>query len=188
MDDVIRVGTDEHAAAIATLYAPIVRETFISFEETPPSAEEIARRIAETLPAHPWLVLESRGAVAGWAYASRFRARAAYAWTAETTIYLAPAAQGAGRGRRLYGALLEVLRLQGFARAMGGIALPNERSVRLHEALGFVPAGVWRRVGFKHGAWRDVGLWQHDLGEGSAPRPPVPFADLDPSALQRALG
>jgi phosphinothricin acetyltransferase len=151
---------ERDAAACAAIYAPHVDPGPASFEEVVPSAEEIAGRIAG---AHAWLVAEEDGAVLGYAYASEHRAREAYRFAADVAVYVAAGAQGRGVGRALYEALLPVLRERGFRSACAGIALPNDASVRLHEALGFELVGVYRNIGFKAGAWRDVGWWQLDL-------------------------
>ncbi|MEV7095395.1 N-acetyltransferase family protein [Amycolatopsis sp. NPDC051045] len=156
----IREATAHDAAHCAALYAPYVTDTVISFETEPPDAGEMARRITG---AHAWLVLEDRGTIAGYAYANRFAERAAYRWSCETSIYLEQGRRRTGAGRALYEALFERLRERGFHRAFAGMTLPNDASAGLHRALGFEPAGVYRRVGWKHGAWRDVAWVQKDL-------------------------
>ena len=180
----IRLATTGDAPAIHRIYAPIVRDTVISFELEPPSVEEIARRIEYTLRDFPWLVDEREGEVAGYAYASRHRDRAAYQWSVDVSCYVDERFRGRGIGKRLYVALLKVLRRQGFQSALAGIALPNAGSVALHESVGFVPLGVYRDVGFKLGRWRDTGWWQCSLGEPPAEPPaPTPFASLGPGVL-----
>jgi len=170
----IRAATAADAAAIAAIYAPIVRDTAISFELDPPSADEMRRRIAATLPVLPWRVsLDPRGAVDGYAYASRHRERPAYQWAVDVTVYVRADSHRRGVGRRLYVRLFEDLVDLGYVQAFAGIALPNEPSVALHESLGFEPIGVYRQVGFKHGAWRDVGWWQKTLQPAPA-RPVAP--------------
>lgn len=164
---------------MAAIYAPIVRDTAISFEETPPTAEEVTGRIRRTLANHPWIVLESEGDVAGYAYGGDHRGRAAYRWSVETSVYVAAGARAQGVGRSLYETLLALLAAQGFRRAFAGITLPNAPSVAFHEALGFEPVGVYCRVGFKHGAWRDVGWWQRAL-PGAADGPP----EADPAPFE----
>jgi phosphinothricin acetyltransferase len=141
------------AAACAAIYAPHVVEGVASFEVEAPGAEQMARRI---VTAHVWLMHEA----GGYAYASRHRDRAAYRLTTETSVYVAPEAQGRGVGRALYDALLAELVARGFAVALAGITLPNPASVALHEAVGFRPVGVFEAVGFKFGRWHDVGWWQ----------------------------
>ncbi len=176
----IRLALPEDAAALAALYAPYVRDTAISFETEPPDAAEMAARMAAILPRYPWLVVEQNGAIRGYAYASPHRARAAYRWSADVTVYVEQGAAGQGLGRTLYRHLIDILRAQRFRGLFAGIALPNAASVGLHEAMGFTPIGIYRRVGFKQGAWRDVGWWQLDLGgaEGIADEP-LPLAALD---------
>jgi L-amino acid N-acyltransferase YncA len=176
---VIRVASAADAAAILAIYAPNVIDSIVSFELAPPSVDEMANRIAATLPTHPWLVWEADGVVAGYAYASRHRERLAYQWSADVSCYVRADARGRGIGKALYGALLGALRGQGFVNAYAGIALPNAASVRLHESVGFAPIGVYPAVGFKQGAWRDVGWWHCRVGElASQPAPPRPFAGL----------
>jgi phosphinothricin acetyltransferase len=160
----IRLATASDAEAIAAIYHPIVAGTAISFETDPPGPREIERRIGETLAFAPWLVDQSEdGAVRGYAYASRHRERAAYRWSVDVTCYVHAAHRRKHVGRALYQALFALLRLQGFHAAHAGITLPNAASVALHESLGFVPVGVYRAVGFKLGAWHDVGWWQLEL-------------------------
>jgi phosphinothricin acetyltransferase len=155
------------------IYAPVVLETAASFELTPPSKDEFQRRIRDVSLASAWLVADRDGRILGYAHASKFRPRPAYQWTAEVTVYVAAKARGQGVARSLYQALLEILRLQGFVNAVAVITVPNPSSVRLHEALGFRPVGLFRSVGYKLGAWHDVGWWQLALQEPmSLPAPP----------------
>ena len=159
----IRPATVEDAAAIQRINAPIVVETAISFEDVPPTVEQMAARIASTLKTHPYLVAVSGGEVCGYVYASRHAERAAYRYSVDTTVYIAPEARGNGVGRALYRVLLADLAGRGFHAAFAGIALPNPGSIRLHEQVGFVPLGVYREVGFKFDRWHDLGWWQRLL-------------------------
>jgi phosphinothricin acetyltransferase len=167
----VRRARPGDAVAIAAIYAPHVTDGVVSFELTPPDAAEVARRMADGGARYPWLVAEDDGPVLGYAYASAFRARAAYDWAVETTVYIATAAQGRGVGRSLYDALLAELIRAGFTQAVAVIALPNDASVRLHERLGFAPVGVNPAIGYKHGRWIDVGIWQRALATLTAPVP-----------------
>jgi L-amino acid N-acyltransferase YncA len=161
----IRLATSADAAEIHRIYAPIVHDTAISFEDEPPSVDEIARRIAATLERGlPWLVAEQQpGQLLGYAYASPWRPRAAYRWSVEVSVYVDPDAQRGGIGRALYASLFAVLALQGYCNAYAGATLPNDASVRLHEALGFDTIGVYPRIGYKHGAWHDTIWWAKRL-------------------------
>jgi phosphinothricin acetyltransferase len=162
---VIRPAAPSDAAACAAIYAPFVTDGVESFEETPPGETEMARRMAA---AHLWLVAVEDGAVVGYAYGGRHRERAAYRLTVEVSVYLAPAARGRGLGRALYTELFTALAERGFRTALAGVTLPNAASVGLHEAMGFTPVGVFRAVGWKFGAWHDVGWWQRSLEDWGA--------------------
>jgi phosphinothricin acetyltransferase len=172
----LRAATPGDAAAIAGIYAPFVKESAVSFETEPPDAETIRARIEAGGDLYPWLVGEDedRGLL-GYAYAARFRDRPAYRFTVETSVYLRSGASGRGLGRRLYEPLLAMLEDQGFTQAIAAITLPNDASVRLHERLGFQRAGTYRQVGWKLGAWHDVGLWQKALAPAGTP-PAEPIA------------
>ena len=150
------------AAACTAIYAPFVRESCISFELEPPDEAEMARRIRGHSASHAWLVAEADGAVAGYAYGSPHRDRAAYASSCDVAVYVDPAHARQGIGRALYRALLPLLAAKYHA-AFAGIALPNAASIGLHQAMGFTPVGVYREVGWKMGGWRDVGWWQRLL-------------------------
>jgi L-amino acid N-acyltransferase YncA len=168
---------DRDAAACAAIYAPHVEGSPVSFEERAPDAVELAARIRRVAATHPWLVAELDGEVVGYAYACRHQERPAYRWAADVSVYVAAARTGQGIGRRLYMELFERLRRQRFRLACAGITLPNPASVALHESLGFAAVGVSRGIGWKQGAWRDVGWWQLELapaGDGPPPEPLPP--------------
>ena len=169
----------DDAGGVAAIYAPIVRDTPISFELDPPDADEMRRRIERTGARTPWLVCTTGAALVGYAYATGHRERAAYRWSVDVSVYVHEAARGRGVATGLYEALLGILRVQGFHRAYAGITLPNAASVGLHESAGFRPVGVYRAVGFKCGAWHDVGWWELALAEASdTPAEPVPFQQI----------
>ena len=137
------------------------------------------RRIGAVLPIYPWLVWEEDGRVLGYAYASRHRERAAYRWSVDVGVYVAPDAHGRGIGKALYAALFEILTRQQFKAAYGGVARPNPASEALHRACGFELVGVYREVGYKLGRWRDVGWWRRALHDAPGqPAEPIPFAEL----------
>jgi L-amino acid N-acyltransferase YncA len=177
------------AAAVAAIYAPSVESTVISFEEVVPSVEQTRGRIEATLHRWPWLVFEEGGDVLGYAYAGKHRERAAYRWSVDVSAYVGEHARGRGIGRALYLALFRVLREQGFHHAFAGITLPNDASIALHRSVGFAPVGIYREVGFKFGAWRDVSWWECPIAPpGTAPREPIPLPELSGAGLRRALG
>jgi phosphinothricin acetyltransferase len=168
-------------AACAEIYAPFVLQTPVTMEEDPPSAEEFSRRIESTSARYPWLIADDDGAACGYAYGSAHRDRAAYRWAADVAVYVVPAHRRRGIGRALYDPLLALLARQGVYTACAGITLPNDPSVALHEACGFELVGIYRRIAWKAGAWRDVGWWQLQLlGPGDAPpAEPGPPVRLD---------
>ena len=184
----LRLATSADASALVAIYAPMLRETATTFEIEPVGTDEMRRRVTTTLLRHPWLVAEIDGEVAGYAYAAQHRTRAAYDWSADVSVYLAPRARGRGLGRALYTALLDLLTAQGYANALAGITLPNDASVRLHESLRFTAVGVYRAVGWKLGSWHDVGWWQLRLTSSDAqPHPLIGLPDLPESRVAEAL-
>ncbi len=164
----VRSATSADAPAIQAIYAPIVRDSAISFEEVPPDVDEIDRRML-TPPRLPWLVVTRGAMVVGYAYSSRHRVRAAYRWSVDCSIYLQAQERGRGTGRQLYRQLFAELRSLGYVSVFAGVALPNDASVGIHEAMGFEPMGTYRRVGYKHGSWHDVGWWRLELAEPADP-------------------
>lgn len=169
-DPLVRPARRGDAAGIAAIYAHYVRDSAVTFELDPPEAGEMAARMGALLPIYPYLVAEQDRSLLGYAYAGRLYERAAYRWTVEATVYVAQDQHRRGIGRLLYHKLLATLTAQGFQSVVGKITLPNPASVRLHEAFGFRQAGLFAQVGYKHGAWHDVGIFQLELG----PRPEKP--------------
>ena len=167
----VRIATEADAPACAAIYAPYVTDTAVSFEEEPPSATEMAQRIAN---AHDWLVLEDAGRVVGYAYAATWHPRAAYRWACEVSVYLERGRRRTGAGRALYAVLLPHLAERGYRSAIAGMTLPNPGSEGLHHALGFEPVGTYRDIGYKFGAWHDVAWTQLVLAHGDdTPAEPV---------------
>ncbi len=185
----IRLARPEDAVAVRDIYAPAITTTSISFEIEVPSIEEMGARIADTLPAHPWLIASEGTGTLGYAYAHPFAVRAAYRWSVETSVYVAGGARRRGVGRSLYRALFGVLALQGYRQAFAGITLPNPGSMALHEGFGFAPVGTYRRVGWKLGAWHDVGWWSRPVADerDGQPDAPVPVDRLPAALLSVAL-
>jgi L-amino acid N-acyltransferase YncA len=171
----LRFARSEDGDRLAEIYRPAVAERATSFELDPPTGAEMSERLARVLPRTPWLVAEHEATheVLGYAYASAHKDRAAYQWSVDVSAYVDTTSHRTGVGRALYTALFEILRLQGFVNAYAGITLPNPASEGFHRTLGFEPVGVYRRVGFKLGAWHDVVWLTLALGEHEAdPRPP----------------
>jgi phosphinothricin acetyltransferase len=160
----VRPAAATDADPIAAIYNHYITQTAVTFEEEPIPAADIARRIAEVQAASlPWLVAERNEAIAGWAYATKWRPRRAYRFSAEVTVYVAPEQGGRGIGSLLYARLLPELRERGVHAAMGGIALPNDASIALHEKFGFRKVAHFEQAGFKFDRWIDVGYWQRIL-------------------------
>jgi L-amino acid N-acyltransferase YncA len=174
MKATIRLATEDDAGQILAIYGPYCY-TPVSFEAEAPPLEEMRGRIAALAGKLPWLVCDDGGTVLGYAYASPHRARLAYQWSVEVSAYVAEVSRRRGIGRALYTSLFRALELQGYFNAYAGITLPNAASVGLHEAVGFTPIGVYRGVGYKLGAWHDVGWWERPLRE----RKPEPAEPLE---------
>lgn len=170
MAALIRLAVPSDGAALADIYRPAVTDCVTSFELDPPDGAEMARRAARCMERTPWLVYERDGSVLGYAYAGTHRERAAYQWSVEVSAYVRHDAHRQGIGRALYASLFAALVVQGFRNAYAGITLPNDASVALHTAVGFTPVGVYRGIGYKFGAWHDVGWFERAL----APRTPEP--------------
>lgn len=160
----IRTVEVSDAQAIASIYNHYVANTTISFEEQPVSAEQMAERILEVRASSlPWLVIEEARKVLGYAYAGKWKARSAYRFSVETSVYLQNGFAGQGFGSQLYEVLFRALQDRGVHVAIGGIALPNEASISLHEKFGMKKVAHFEQVGFKFGKWVDVGYWQKVL-------------------------
>lgn len=179
MSIVIRMARPDDVPAITVIYAPYVSGTVISFEMVPPTEAEMATRLEKTLAQLPWLVAEVNSNVVGYAYAGKHRERAAYQWSTDVSVYMHKDWHRRGVGRVLYTALFAILRAQGYYGVYAGITLPNPGSVGLHEAMGMTPVGIYHRVGYKAGAWHDVGWWQGVLKDHTSdPRQPRALQDI----------
>ncbi|MEQ8677723.1 MAG: N-acetyltransferase family protein [Aggregatilineales bacterium] len=179
MTPIIRQATPEDATQILEIYAPIVEQTTISFEISPPSVGEIAERIIHYTEKYPWLVLMDGDNLMGYAYGSTHRARAAYQWSVEVSVYTHENYRRRGVGYAAYKTLLDVLRLQGFYNAYAGITLPNDPSEGFHRALDFQPIGVYHNIGYKHLKWCDVAWYELALQDyGDNPQPPTPIGEV----------
>lgn len=171
----IRLATPEDAPALLNIYAPFVERTAITFEYQAPTPEEFATRISTVLQQFPWLVHEQEGQITGYAYATRHRERAAYQWSADTSVYLHPDFHRQGIARCLYLTLFTLLRTQGYYNAYAGITLPNPKSEWFHQTMGFAPVGIYEKVGYKLGKWYSVQWYsltlQPPIAHPATPRP-----------------
>ena len=172
----IRMATEDDAAAVAAIYRPFVLETAITFEIEPPDEPEMRTRIRSALASHAWLVAEEQQDIVGYAYGTTHATRAAYRWSVNVSVYLRPSVHRRGIGRGLYTSLFSVLAAQGYVMAFAGITLPNEKSVGVHEAMGFKPVGIYHHAGHKRGQWHDVGWWERPLSPRTDTPSPPPAA------------
>nr|WP_070961214.1 GNAT family N-acetyltransferase [Hyphomonas sp. Mor2] len=170
----IRRAVLSDASFISETYRPFVEESWASFEQVAPDADEISARMSAAGDAYPWFIAEDDVPLA-YAYASPHRSRAAYGSSVDTAIYCAEGARGKGVGKALYEALLETLTRQGYIMAFAGIALPNAASQALHTSVGFESIGLYPNVGFKHGAWRETEWWGKPLARPQVPPAPIQF-------------
>ena len=165
----IRASANTDAAAIANIYNFYILNSTVSFEEEPVSCEEMAHRIADvTTSSLPWLVAEVDNQIIGYAYATKWKARTAYKYSVEISVYLDHAHIGKGIGTKLYSALFETLKITRVNAVIGGIALPNPASIALHEAFGMEKVAHFKRIGYKFGKWIDVAYWQKELNINAA--------------------
>ncbi len=184
----IRLIKETDSAEVLEIYKPYVLDTVITFEYDVPTLEDFTGRIRAITPEYPWLVCLMNNKIVGYAYASRFRYRTAYQWSAESTVYIAQAAQGMGIGIRLYHTLFDILRLQGYVNVYAGTAIPNEKSVRLHLSAGFETLGIYKKIGFKMGAWHDTQWFQlHLCDHPTNPAPLKLICDIEDSPELRTI-
>lgn len=184
----LRLAEPKDAEGILAIYTPYITNTSFTFETEVPSVEAFAERIRTYLLSWPWLVYEADGKIAGYAYGSRYRERVGYQWCVECSVYVHDDFHRRGIARTLYRALFQILRLQGYFNVYAVINLPNEESVRLHEACGFRWFANYENVGYKLGKWKTVGWWQLTLNDHTDnPPPPVPFSGFEKSVVERVL-
>ncbi len=182
-----RFAAPADSAALLKIYGEYL-DTPITFECALPSETEFAGRIAAVGREYPYLVCLEKGRIVGYAYAHRQAERAAYQWNAELSVYLDRSCTSRGLGRRLYGALIDILRLQGIHTVYGCVTVPNEKSEGLHQALGFRRLGTYRSTGYKCGAWRDVAWFEKPIAPyDENPEPIRPVGDIPAEALAAIL-
>lgn len=159
----IRIARETDVPAILAIYAPYVLTSTATFEYEVPTQEEFLTRFETVTKQYPWLVWEEEGRVCGYAYASPAYTRAAYAWTAEPSVYLAPEARGRGIAAALYGALEGILKYQGYQVLYALITEENSASFRFHEKMGYTKKVLFPDCGFKFGRWLGLTWWEKRL-------------------------
>ena len=179
-DTKIRTARLSDAEKILAIYKPYVQNTAITFEIEVPSLALFRKRIINVSKTHPWLVCEIKGQIAGYAYAGLHRTRACYQWSTEASVYVHHEFRNRKIAYALYNALFDVLTAQGFRNVLAGITLPNEASIKFHEALGYILVGTYKDIGFKHGKWRNVSWYEKALTKDLlTPKVPVLFSKLN---------
>jgi len=158
----IRPVTSDDTAAIRDIYSRYISSP-ITFEIDTPSVDEMRSRISDYTKLYPWIVMEKDQEIVAYAYATTFKARAAYRWSVESSVYVSEKYLGKGFGKILYSELIKLLQKNGVLNVIGVITLPNKPSTDLHEEMGFKFVGKFPEVGFKNGRWWDVGYWQLTL-------------------------
>lgn len=174
MENYIRFIAPSDIQSILNIYQYYIESTAITFETEVPARRDFSKRVIEISHFYPWLVFDEQNEIKGYAYASPHHQRSAYQWSVDVTVYLSNNSQGKGIGTLLYKKLFELLTEQGFYNAYAGIALPNIKSVRLHEKLDFEKVAEYNRVGYKLGKWWNVGWWELELQKrDEEPKAPV---------------
>lgn len=181
----IRFATPDDSPGLLNIYGQYIH-TPITFEYSLPTEREFAGRIADVSHSYPYLAGEEDGVFVGYAYAHKFKERAAYQWGAELSVYLDRSALGRGLGKRFYSVLIEILKLQGLRTAYGGVTLPNRASEALHRSLGFEVLGTYHNAGYKNGKWHDVTWFEKPIGEYDAePKPIIGVTDIPGEELHK---
>ncbi|MFW5949982.1 MAG: N-acetyltransferase family protein [archaeon] len=185
----IRLATTDDAPSCREIYAPYVRETAVTFEQSVPSPGEFRERMEQLLDSYPWLVSEHENDICGYAYASPHRDRGAYQWSVESSVYVSESFHRSGIATALYNALFAVLREQGYVNVYAGTTLPNPPSVNFHQSIGFESVARYPNAGYKSGEWHDVQWWHYPVqSPPDEPAPPTPIGEFAGTAtLEDAL-
>lgn len=183
-----RFAKASDSADISEIYGYYVKNTAVSFECIPPSADDFAERIANTMPDYPFIVCESDGKVICYASAHSYRSFAAYAWGAESSIYVSDKFHGIGLGKALYSVLIDLLKMMNFQTVYGIVAHPNPESERLHKSMGFRYSGSMKKAGFKLGSWYDIVNYELAIGQYPATlQATLPVTALDPDEVEKVF-
>jgi L-amino acid N-acyltransferase YncA len=184
----IRLAKPKDTNEILAIYAPYIINTSLTFEAEVPSEKAFAERIKDYLISWPWLVCEIDGKIAGYAYGSKYRERTGYQWCVECSVYIHDDFHRQGIAKKLYTALFEILKAQGYRNVYAVINLPNDKSVQLHESCGFKWFANYENVGYKLGKWKTVGWWQLIINDyNDEPLAPIKFSELDEPVVEKIL-
>ena len=187
-DLVFRFAAENDAEKILEIYKPYVENTTITFEYNVPTIEEFRERIREILKDYPYIVCEYGNEIVGYAYAHRIWSRAAYQWDAELSIYTNEKYAGNGIGKKLYGILLEILKLQNVVNVYGLVTYPNKSSEKLHSYFGFKKVAFFENVGFKFGKWIGVTWFEKAINPYfETPEPIKRISEIDESEIKKIL-
>jgi len=185
---IIRQIQEADVPAVLGIYTPYITQEAVSFELEAPSACEFKNRVETISAEYPYLVCVIDGKIAGYAYAYKQRERAAYQWNAELSVYIDKSYHRRGIGRAFYHALIDILKLQNIKTVYGGVAVPNPGSEQLHESMGFEKLVVYRNVGYKCGAWRDVAWFEKSIGDYEyEPKPFAPITEINKSSAYEIM-
>lgn len=183
----IRMIEEKDIQAVLDIYKPYIETTAITFETEVPTYEEFVQRVNHKLEQFPWLVYEEEGKILGYAYASLMRERAAYSWDAELSVYLQEGNHGLGIGSKLYLVLEAILKEMNFVNLYGCITYPNEKSVRLHQKLGYKEIGIFHNSGYKLGSWHDVLWMEKQIRPWTTPEKTKTIHEIDKVKLECLL-
>jgi|SRR5688572_11002407 len=178
----IRLVTESDVHSVLDIYKYYVENTIISFEYEPPTAEEYVQRIITNTAKYPWLVIQYKNSIIGFAYGSTHRYRSAYQWSPESTIYMSPGFQTRGLGKVLYKTLFSLMKLQGYFNVFAGVGLPNEKSIAFHKSMGFEEIGIFNKIGYKQGNWHDTHWFQLTISKHIL-NPPPPLLLKEASSI-----
>lgn len=186
----IRLISENDAPEVLGIYAPFINNTIISFEYEAPSVDEFLQRIQNIILEYPWLVCLHGTKIIGYAYASQHKQRKAYQWSCESTVYIAPEFHNKGIARILYNTLFSILKIQGYFNVYAGVSLPNQKSVGFHQSFGFKKIGIYKKTGYKFGAWHDVAWFYFHLKKhiDNPPEPKTIQAIINTETFRQILG
>lgn len=184
----LRLIRESDIKDVLTIYKPFIKNTAITFEYTIPSLKKFRKRVEHVTAKHPWIVAEANGQIVGYAYAAVFKERMAFSWDVETSIYVPESAQMQGIGTALYGAMEEILKLQGFYNIYAIITSSAKRSLYFHEKMGYQPMYTLEHCGWKFDQWYGITCMCKTIADfNETPREIIPVKDLDKKDIEKIL-